>query len=195
MRRVYIYIFVGLLQLLLIGCGAKTINMFTLQSPTNPPKYKPIFSAIRVDYPKGIEESMGTRIYFSRSKLSQSYYSYSRWSKSLNRIIMAAIIETLQRSGIARNVLDYASEVDAMYELESTIYRFEHKITEKGSYAEISIALRLIRSQNKKLIASKIFNYSIPCTQTDAKGFVEAANSAINRLSIDMINWLSAIRS
>jgi cholesterol transport system auxiliary component len=184
----------GILLLLLGGCSGKTIQMYTLQSTGTPPQVHPRYSAIRVDYPKGIEDTMGTRIYFSRSDLTQSYYSYSQWGQSLNRILMANLIEALQRSGIARNVLDYASQADAPYELESTVYRFEHHITPQGSSAEVAIGLRLIRAEDKRLIASKIFHYSVPCTQTDAKGFVEAANRAITRLSADMVRWLSGVR-
>ena len=183
------------LLLLLGGCSGKTIQMYTLNGSTNPPRVHPRFSAIRVDYPKGIEDTMGTRIYFSRSDLTQSYYQYSQWSDSLNRILMANLIAALQRSGIAHNVLDYASQADAPYELETTVYRFEHKITPQGSSAEVVIGLRLLRSEDKRLIASKIFHYSIPCPQTDAKGFVEAANQAMARLSADMVRWLSGVRS
>ena len=184
----------GTLLILLSGCSGKTIRMYTLESTVNPPHFHPRYSAIRVDYPKGIEDTMGTRIYFSRSDLTQSYYSYSQWSKSLNRILMANLIEALQRSGIARTVLDYASQADAPFELESTVYRFEHRITPRGSSAKVSIGLRLIRSDDKRLIASKTFRYSIPCTRTDARGFVEAANLAVSRLSADMVRWLSSVR-
>ncbi|ADV46467.1 ABC-type transport auxiliary lipoprotein family protein [Nitratifractor salsuginis] len=194
MKNLLSLLIAGALFFLLGGCSGKTIHMYTLDAAGNLPRVHPRFSAIRVDYPKGIEDTMGTRIYFSRSDLTQSYYGYSQWSKSLNRILMANLIEALQRSGIARNVLDYASQADAPYELECTVYRFEHQITPQGSTAEISIGLRLIRTEDKKLIASKIFNYSIPCTQTDARGFVEAANRAIFRLSTDMIRWLSSVR-
>jgi ABC-type uncharacterized transport system auxiliary subunit len=194
MKNLLSLLFAGALFFLLGGCSGKTIHMYTLNGAANPPHMHTRYSAIRVDYPKGIGDTMGTRIYFSRSDLTQSYYGYSQWSKSLNRILMANLIEALQRSGIARNVLDYASQADAPYELESTVYRFEHRIAPTGSTAEVSIGLRLIRTEDKRLVASKIFHYSIPCSRTDAQGFVEAANRAISRLSTDMVRWLGAPR-
>jgi len=179
------------ITLFLAACSGKTLQLYTLSPQGNLPQVHPRFSSLRVDYPKGIEDTMGTRIYFSRSDLTQSYYSYSQWSKSLNRILMAALIETLQRSGLARTVLDYASEADAAYELESTVYRFEHRITPQGSFADVSIGVRLLRSSDRHLIASKIFSYRIPCRRTDAAGFVEAANRAVSRLGADLIRWLA----
>ncbi|WP_292654365.1 ABC-type transport auxiliary lipoprotein family protein [Nitratifractor sp.] len=177
--------------LFLAACSSRTLQMYTLSAEAPLPHVPPRFTSLRVDYPKGIEDTMGTRIYFSRSDLTQSYYSYSQWSKSLNRILMANLIETLQRSGLARTVLDYASEADAAYELESTVYRFEHRITAQGSYADVSIGLRLLHSNDRHLIAAKVFNYRIPCPSTDAAGFVKAANEAVSRLGTDMIRWLA----
>ncbi len=179
------------LTLMLTACSGRSLQMYTLSTQGTLPKVSPRFSSLRVDYPKGIEDTMGTRIYFSRSDLTQSYYSYSQWSKSLNRILMANLIEALQRSGLARTVLDYASEAEAAYELESTVYRFEHRITPEGSFADVSIGLRLLRGRDRHLIASHIFSYRIPCQSTDAAGFVEAANQAVSRLSVDMIKWLA----
>ena len=187
--RLFRLLTVTLIVLIFAGCSGKTIQMYTL-SVNNAPKARPVYSSIRVDYPKGIEDTMSTRIYFSRSKLTQSYYSYSQWSKPLSRILMSNLIESLQRSGLARTVLDYASEADAEYELETTVYRFEQKIEGERSYADISIGLRLLRSRSKTLVASKRFSYRIPCPTTDARGFVEAANRAMQQLSVDMVQWL-----
>ncbi len=189
--KLYFSLLTTLLSIIFFSaCSNRPLHMYTLNIEENIPKTSPHFDSIRVDYPKGIEETMGTKIYFSRSNLTQSYYSYSQWSKSLNRILMANLIKALLKSNISKNVLDYASQAEAKYELESTIYSFEHKIEDKGSFANISIGMRLLRTQDHYLISSKIFNYKIPCETTDAKGFVEASNKALSHLSIDTIKWL-----
>ncbi len=189
------YLFL-LLIIMLSACSKPPLHLYTLNIQDNIPKTTPLFSSIRIDYPKGIEEeTLGNKIYFSKSDLTQSYYGYSQWSKSLNRILMANLIKALQKSHISRVVLDYASEVEAKYELEIRIYRFEHKIIDKKkSYSNISIGIRLLNSQNRTLISSKIFNYNTPCSTTDAKGFVKASNEAISHLSIDTIKWLKRVK-
>ena len=177
--------------LILSACSSKAIRMYTL-APAEVPTAASTFrhASVRVDYPKGIEDTMGTRIYFSRSDLTRSYYRYNQWSISLNRIVMAHLIETLQRSRIFGTVLDYASEADSDYTLETTIYRFQHRIEKERSYADVSIGLRLLRSSDNRLVKSRRFNYLIPAETTDAPGFVEAANRAMQRLSADMVRWL-----
>jgi len=190
MKTIQIFVALAIL-LLLSACSSKSINMYTLTpSPSQMHAAGARYSSIRVEYPKGIEDTMGTRIYYTRSDLTQSYYLYNQWSDSLNRLILSNLIEALQSNRIAKHVLDYASEANADYDLETTIYRFEHKITPQGSYADISIGLRLLRNRDKKILKSRRFNYLIPCKSTDAKGFVEAANEAMHRLSTQMLTWL-----
>ena len=38
---------------------------------------------------------------------------------------------------------------------------------------------------------SKKFTYKIPTTTIDAKGYVKATNVALDRLSRDLVKWLS----
>ena len=184
-------LFLGILLFALSGCSQKSLHLYTLNAASTAPRVTPRFDTLRIDYPRGIDDGMSSRIYFRRGDLSQSYYSRSQWSHALNRILMANLLETFQRSGIARHVIDYASQADADYELESTVYRFEQDLDGNRSSADISIGLRLLRSDSKKLIAQKIFNARVPCPTTDARGFVEAANEAMKRLGTEMVRWLA----
>jgi len=190
MKRFSILIFA---VLMLAACASRQLEMYTLAPAELAPVHTPYAgSDVRVDYPKGIDDTMSSRIYYSRSDLTRSYYLYHQWSQSLNRLLMAHIIESLQRAHAFRHVLDYASEAGADYLLETTIYRFEHQITPQGSYAVISIGLRLLRNSNKTLVKSRRFDYRIPCSTTDAPGFIRAANQAMERFSLDMVRWLKS---
>jgi len=180
-----------LLALFLAACGSQAVRMYTLapaQVPAGPSPFHG--SDVRVEYPKGIEDTMGTRIYYTRGDLTRSYYLYNEWSQPLNRLVMAHLIEALQRSHTFRNVLDYASEAGADYLLETTIYRFDQRITGQEAYADVSIGLRLLRNGDHKLVKSRRFDYRIPCESADAPGFVKAANRAMERLAVDMVRWL-----
>jgi cholesterol transport system auxiliary component len=179
------------LLLLLTACGSRQIRMYTLAPGTVPSGYASFRrSDVRVEYPKGIEDTMGTRIYYTRSDLTRSYYLYNQWSLPLNRLIMAHLIETLQRGKAFRHVLDYASEAGADYLLETTIYRFDHRITGQGSFAEISIGVRLLHTGDRRLVKSRRFAYRVPCESTDAPGFIRATNRAMERFSSDLLKWL-----
>jgi cholesterol transport system auxiliary component len=185
-------IFLLPLFLVLVACSSKTIHMYTLGGSSSTELARSPYAGkdVRVEYPKGIDDTMSTRIYYTRSDLTRSYYLYNQWSLPLNRLIMGRIIETLQRAHAFRHVLDYASEAGSDYRLETTIYRFEHRITPEGSFADISIGLRLLRTSDGTLVKSRRFDYSIPCPRTDAEGFVKAADEAMRRFGSDMLRWL-----
>ncbi len=191
MRSIFLFFLLAPLILIFSGCSQKTLHLYTLDAASSVPRVSPRFETLRVDYPQGIENGMSDRIYFRRGDLSQSYYAQSQWAQTLNRILLANLLERLRRSGIARHVIDYASQADADYELESTVYRFEQIVEGEHSYAEISIGFRLLRSDTKKLIAQKIFTARVPCPTTDARGFVEAANNALEKLGAEMVRWLA----
>jgi cholesterol transport system auxiliary component len=175
-----------------LGCSEATLNTYTL----SPKVYKKVNSSkfasktLRVEYPKGIEDTMGTKIYYKDNNLKESFYLYSQWSKSLNRIIMGAIVDILRQSNLFKEVVDYSSTADVDYILETSIYNFEHEIKADKSFAKVKIQVRLLNSINNKIIKSKLFEYLIPCKSTDAKGFVEASNKALEKFGEDLIIWL-----
>ena len=195
MNPAKILLFLTILMLgLLAGCGGRTLSQYTLKSPSTAPVASSPYrhATVRVDYPHGIDDTMGTRIYFSKEDLTRAPYRYSRWSQPLNRLLMAHIIEALQRARIFRQVLDYASEAPADYRLETTIYRFDHHLLESGdSVALISLEVRLLSSRDSRILRSRRFDYRIPCGRTDARGFIEAANRALDRFARDLVRWLS----
>jgi cholesterol transport system auxiliary component len=177
------------------GCGSQTLSTYTL----SPKLYKKRVvssefknKSLRVEYPKGIKDTMGTKIYYKNSNLQESYYLYSQWSRSLNRIIMASIVEILQNSNIFKMVVDYSSTADVDFTLESSVYKFEHRLDKGESFADISIEMRLLDATTNKVVKSKLFKYSTPCKSNDAKGFVEASNKSLEKLGEDMINWLES---
>jgi len=145
---------------------------------------------LRVDYPKGIEESMGSKIYYQDSNLQESYYLYSQWSKSLNRILMGVLVDTLQNSNLFKRVVDYSSTAEVDLILETSIYKFEHKIEPNSSFANIEIEVRLLNANSNQVIKSKIFKYQTPCTSTDARGFIEASNRSMESFGRDLISFL-----
>ena len=189
MMRSWIAVF-GLVAL--AGCASTAIKTYTL----SPKSYKRVSyskfqnSVVRVDYPKGVEDTMGTKIYYQDGSLEESFYLYSQWSKSLNRIIMGAVVDILQQSNLFKRVVDYSSTADVDYILESSIREFEHKLEGNSSFASIIIEARLLDSTNHKIVKSKLFHYKEPCTTTDARGFVEASNGALERFGRDLVLFL-----
>ena len=181
-----------IILLLLAGCASKSINIYTMDLPSSvnysiSSRYKN--SILKVEYPNGNSESLGSRIYYKDGD-RESWYLYSRWSDSVNQMLLSIIIEALQQSAIFKDIIDYRSSSVYDYTLETTIYRFYHQIEDNNSYAYLKIGFRLLNRSNK-IIKSKIFEYKIKCTQTDAKGFVEAVREINKKLSKDLVLWIA----
>ncbi len=187
-------IFTVLLSVILAGCAIKSrnIDIYTFSLPDiSIPHIRSKYhnSVLRVDYPNGSNETMGSRIYY-REGDKEAWYLYSRWSDSVNRMLMSVIIDTLQKSSIFKDVIDYSSNSVDDYELETSIYDFRHEIDDEQSYAYLKIGFRLLNSENKKIVKHKIFEYRVTCESVDAKGFVKAVKEINNKLARDLINWL-----
>ncbi|WP_456430997.1 ABC-type transport auxiliary lipoprotein family protein [Nitratifractor sp.] len=177
------------------GCSAtRGLTLYRLDAPgakaANARWHR---ATLRVDFPKGLDEGMSSRIYFVRGDLSRSYYRYSQWSGSLSRLLLGDLYRTLSGSGLFAHVIDYASQAESDYTLETEILRFEHRIDPDGkrSYAVVEIAARLLRSASGSIVRSRRFAYRIPCPSTDAAGFVQAANTALGAFNRDIVRWLS----
>ena len=178
--------------ILINSCAKPPLKSYMFSTP-KVAKQSPIFKdkIVKVDYPKSVEDGSNVNIYyFNDSNLTRSYYKYHQWSLPLNRLVMAHIIETLIKSHLFKNVIDYSSKASSNYLLETTIYKFSQEIKDKCSYADISINLRLIDSRDGSLIKSRYFNYKIKTDSIDAPSFVKASNEAMKRFSRDLIKWL-----
>ena len=148
-------------------------------------------NVLRVEYPNGTSETMGSRIYY-REGDKEAWYLYSRWSDSVNRMMLSIIVDTLQKSAIFRDVTDYSSNSVADYILETTIYDFRHQIEDEKSYAYLKIGFRLLSSKTKKIIKSRIFKYRVPCGTLNAQGYVEAVKEINRKLSRDLTTWIGS---
>jgi len=182
-----------LLILFLGGCATKTINSFYISTPNiDIPKLhssKFANSVLKVSYPEGSSIYMGSRIYYTLGD-RESYYKYSRWSDSANRMILSLVVESLQKSQIFKSVIDYSSDAKSDYMLESTIYSFRHIVNDSDSYAYLKIGFRLVDKSNNKIIKEKIFEYKEPCKTTDARGFIEATKEIFTKLSRELSLWI-----
>lgn len=193
MKRV-ISIFVILISIFITGCAIKSrkIDIYTVSVPhiNLHPISRYRNSILKVEYPNGASETMGSRIYYQEGN-KESWYLYSRWSDSFNRMILSIIQESLQSSGIFKDVIDYTSSSVSDYTLETTIYNFRHQIEADSSYAYLKIGFRLLSSKTNRIIKSHIFEYRVKCSQTNASGFVEAVKEINQQLARDLILWIA----
>ncbi len=194
MKKRIIFNIIIIILLLMDGCAIKSkkIDIYTISVPyiNLHPFSRYHNSILRVEYPTGRSESMGSRIYYQEGN-KKAWYLYSRWSDSLNRMMLSVVVESLQSSGIFKDVIDYTSNSASDYSLETTIYDFRHQIEGDSSYAYLKIGFRLLSSKTNRIIKSRIFEYKEECSQTNASGFVKALKEINKKMARDLILWIA----
>ncbi len=180
--------------LLLQGCSIKEppLKIYTLSTgaPIKAHGSSLKEKTVKVIYPQSIKEKIGQEMNFSYSDSEQGSYQNARWSNNIGQLLQGAFVETLQQSGLFGAVLSFASTVREDFRLESTIFAFSHRVRGDVSEAVVSIHFSLIDADSGKLVKSRRFGYAVPTVTTDAKGYTDATNKALNQLSVDLVSWL-----
>ncbi len=187
----------GVLSLLLMlaGCSLKEappLNIYTLM----PPKAEAFAQSpyrnkvLKVSFPLSIREPLSYKMTYSYSMHERGYYQNSQWSNSIGKLIQGNLIQTLQKSRLYKAVLPFQSSVPEDMRLESVVYDLCHYIRGNDSYAVISIEFALVDMRSGKLIKSRRFTYKEPTPTVDAAGYAAATNRVMNRLSLDLLEWI-----
>ena len=189
MRRVNILL---ASMLLFGGCSIKThqLNSYDLQTDINLHTNKRYTNRVlMVKYPSSLGAFGGSRIYYKRDGLT-SYYLYSQWSQSLNRMIYSQLLKSLEKSNKFKAVIGFNSSAKADVELETEVVNFYHIVTDNGSYAKIDIVVKLIDSNSKNIIKVKKFSYKEYMQEANAKEFVKKSKVAISKFIKSLIATL-----
>jgi cholesterol transport system auxiliary component len=108
----------------------------------------------------------------------------------MSKLLQGTLIDVLDRSKLFKAVLSDTSTLKENYRLESNIFAFEHRVRGEQSHSVVSIQFTLINADTGKLIKSKRFSYQEPTLTTDAKGYAEATNKVIVKLSQALLQWI-----
>ncbi len=176
------------------GCSSKKepMKVYTLNAPTvlksSGSKFKQ--KTIKVTYPRSLKEKISPKMRYSYSSAEEGVYQNSQWSNNIGKLLEGTFIQALDESKLFKAVLPYSSTAEEDYRLESSIFAFSHQVRGEQSHALVSIQVSLINTDTGKLVKTKRFSYKVATGTTDAKGYAEAANEAVDRLTKDMLRWL-----
>lgn len=146
---------------------------------------------VKVSFPHSLREQMSQKMNFSYSHNDYGTYMNSEWSNHMSKLLQGTLIDVLDSASLFKAVLPDTTTLKVNYRLESNIFAFEHQVRGKESYAHVSIQFTLIDADTGKLVKTKRFTYLEPTITVDAKGYADATNVAINKLSKETIKWLN----
>jgi len=178
-----------ILSLILSACITKSphiLNSYDLDiNIPNSSGYKNS-KILEIEYPKALGAISSSRIYYKRGDTT-NYYLYSRWSSSLNSMLYKDILKSMQNSKY-KNVIGYDSSANANLKLETQIIDFYHIVQKNNSYAQITISVKLIGSNNK-IIKSKIFRYKKEVATPNAHNFALSAKETLKEFLEELRNF------
>jgi len=189
----YIVIVMGFL--LLSGCSFKeapVMKVYSLVVPSVSPVSHAAYrnKILKVSYPIALNEKLNDNMYYSYSLSDRGAYLNSRWSNDAGRMIQGSIIQVLSKAKLFKVVVPFASDVEENLRLESTVFDFSHHVRGEASYAVVSIQFTLMNAETGKLVKARRFSYREPTATIDAKGYTDATNRIMQKLSRDLIAWL-----
>ncbi len=178
------------------GCSSKQapLKVYTLNTPMATKASDSTFKhkTIKVMYPQSLKEKISQKMRYSYSSAEQGIYQNSQWSNNIGKLLEGTFIQALDGSKLFKAVLPYASTAEEDYRLESNIFVFSHQVRGEQSHAFVSIQFSLINTDTGKLVKTKRFSYKVATKSIDAKGYVDATNEAVVRLTQDLLRWLQS---
>ncbi len=180
---------------MLSGCSVKEatpIKIYTLDAGSVAPVSHSSHrgQTIKVSYPQALKDTLTNGMAYSYSGSERGVYQNSQWSNNAGKLLQGNIIQILTHSRIFKAVLPYESTAGEDLRLESIVFDFSHHVRGEASFAIVSIQMNLINTDSGKLIKTKRFSYKEQTQTLDARGYVEATNRAMGRLSRDLVVWL-----
>lgn len=119
-------------------------------------------------------------------------FTESAWSDTPNRAIVNKLVDVLDASGLFEGVYSYKSSkrTDMMLEVRLDDFIQFFNETQNVSEVKVSIAFKLLRKKDGKLVSSKKFIKTMQTKTLDAEGGVEALNTLFAQILEETVQWL-----
>jgi cholesterol transport system auxiliary component len=144
---------------------------------------------------RAAQEFIGNEIIYTDSLYSRNGYAYSRWNDAPVKLLQTLFQINIEKSNLFKAIIPSASVSKADLLLESSLLDFSHHINDDGaSEGVIRVRFYLIDNTIKTVIATKQFVSRVPAPTKNARGAVEALNTAATFVARDLVTWLAESR-
>jgi cholesterol transport system auxiliary component len=116
-------------------------------------------------------------------------YARNRWADTPAHMLAPLIKQSLERSGAFRAVVSSPSSVVAGLRLDTELVRLQQDFTVKPSEVRFTLGAQLIDTATQRVIATAEFDETEKCESEDAYGGVRAANRALERLLVRVVEF------
>lgn len=110
-------------------------------------------------------------------------FSKNSWISPPADMLYPLLVQSLQRTGYFYAVASSPYNEKADYRLDTQLLTLDQSFIKKPSVIEFAAKLVLTRTDDNKIIASRIFSQQIPCPTDTPYGGVVAANRASHQFT------------
>jgi cholesterol transport system auxiliary component len=188
---------VALLILLLGGCNpllpgqGPLPSLYALSPKITFPEDLP-----RVAWQLVVEEPVASggldtqQIALARHPLELEYFAGARWAERAPRMVQTLLVESFENSqriiAVGRSALTLRSD----YELKSELRDFQAEyFAGAASVVRIKLSAKLVRHPRREIVASRIFEATIPIQGTDMLSIVQAFDEALGKVLKRIVEW------
>ena len=133
----------------------------------------------------------GTTIYYTTDSGENYSYTKARWNESVTKKLGDAMVQSLSKSHIFKDVIPFRSLAKNDLIFEINIYDFSQVIHDDGtSTVHMAVKLRVVEQYNRNIIATKLFEKSINDLEGNVQGAMKGYNKLLNDCLTETLKWL-----
>ncbi len=190
------------LSLSLIGCGsllpppAPQPAYFALQGAAakaqrpGPPRLAPV---LVVQPPRAAPGFDTARMMYMRQPNRLEYFAYSEWVDTPARMLAPLMVAALDASAGFGAVVQAPSLVSGGLQLETQLLRLQQEFAGGPSQLRLTLRAQLIDAANRRVLATRDFEHTVPSTSEDAAGGAAAAQVAVNAVLAELALWCGQV--
>jgi ABC-type uncharacterized transport system auxiliary subunit len=129
-------------------------------------------------------------IRYVKSDLESGTYLYSQWEQPLSQSIATTLYRAYKIDGKFTHLLYEMNKRPNTVQIDIKVLAFEHRFTDQNhSKGVVIMDATIFDSQNKKILAGRLFRSEVPAISNDAKGGVIALNQALGEIISNLVCW------
>jgi cholesterol transport system auxiliary component len=185
-------------SLLLAGCGGiipgsgPVPDTFTL-TPKNTfaPNLPTATWQLVVEEPFAASGLDNSRIAIQPSAVQIKYYSGSRWTDRVPRMVQTLLVESFENSGRIVSVARESVGLRSDFLLKSELREFQAEVAAEGGVPDVRVKLnaKLVRQPRQEILASRNFEAVVRARSGVMRDVVEAFDEALGRVLRQSVEW------
>lgn len=149
-------------------------------------------SVLLVTIPEAQPGFETARMVYLRHPHEIDYYVTHQWVESPARMMTPMLVQSLERTGAWKSVVQSPTIVHGDYRLESEQLALEQRFFEQPNRVRVALRAQLIDLKQQRILGIKSLEVFEVGPSEDAQGGVAAANKAVGRMLDDLAMWATA---